>query len=228
VSSIGTYKESSLHKTLKYRYSDAGKTEIPIGDYVCDGQSGSGELIEVQTGSFGPLKEKIKKLAKKKKIRLIYPVIINKYIEVYDTDGKMLRKRKSPGKGSMWDVFNALLYAPEFCLTPKLTLELVLMDITEKRIADGKGTWRRKGITVEDKVPAAWHESVILSKPRDYNLFLPFKPDETFTVNALSEKTGIKVPLARKCLYVLNKTELVERTGKQGNSFLYRKTCNVT
>ena len=223
MNNIGTYRESSLHRSLKFRYSDTGETEVPVGDYVCDGRSGSGELIEVQTGSFGPLREKIKKLTKKEKIRIIYPVIKNKYIEVYDISGKLLRKRKSPGRGSIWDVFNALLYAPDLCLAPKVTLELVLMDVAEKRKDDGKGTWRRKGITIEDRIPIAWHESIIIKKPRDYHLFVPFKRDETFTVKDLGEKAGIPVHLARKCLYVLNKAELVERTGKQGKSYLYQK-----
>ncbi|MCL2478792.1 MAG: hypothetical protein FWF22_04780 [Treponema sp.] len=220
---IGTYRESSLHRDLKYRYSGTGKTEIPVGDYVCDGQSDSGELIEVQTGSFGPLREKVKKLTLQEKIRIIYPVIISKYIEVYDVEGKLLRKRRSPGKGCIWDVFNALLYAPDLCLAPRLTLELVLLDITEKRKDDGKGTWRRKGITIVDKIPEAWHESVIIKKPKDYNLFIPFKTGETFTVSDLCGKAGISAALARKCLYVLNKAGLVERTGKQGNAYVYKK-----
>lgn len=223
VSSIGTYRESSLHRSLKFRYSDIGKTEIEVGGYVCDGQSDTGELIEVQTGSFGPLKEKIRNLAQNQKIRIVHPVIKTRYIEVYDTEGKLLRRRKSPGKGSIWDVFDALLYAPELCLAPNLTLELVLLDIAEKRKDDGKGTWRRRGITIEDKIPVAWHESVILKKTRDYNLFIPFKKSEAFTVKDLGEKAGIKIQLARKCLYVLNRAGLIERTGKQGKAFLYKK-----
>ena len=223
VNRIGTYRESSLHRSLKFRYSETGKTEVAVGDYVCDGQSGTGELIEVQTGSFGPLREKVKNLSQKEKIRIIHPVIINKYIEVYDTKGELLRKRKSPGKGSIWDVFDALLYAPELCLTPKVTLELTLVDIVEKRKADGKGTWRRKGVTIEDKIPIAWHESIIIKKPKDYNLFLPFKQDQTFTVKDLGDQARISINLARKCLYVLNKAGLVERTGKQGKAYLYRK-----
>jgi len=228
VGNIGTYRESSLHKTLKFRYSDTGNTEIPVGNYVCDGRSQTGELIEVQTGSFAPLRNKIKTLTKEESIRIIFPVIISKYIEVYDTEDKLLRKRKSPGKGCIWDVFNALLHAADLCMVPNLTLELTLLDIVEKRRADGKGTWRRKGITVEDKIPAAWHETVIINKPFDYNIFLPFNKTETFTVNDLCEKTGISASLARKCLYVMNKAGLTERAGKQGRSFLYKKNKPLT
>ena len=231
---IGTYSESSLHRSLKFRYSIEEKTEISIDSYVCDGQTESGELIEVQTGNFGNIREKIKKLVKKHKVRLIFPIILNKYLELYDVNGKLIRKKKSPKKENIWNLFDSLVYAPEFCLMPNLTLELSLLDIIEKRKDDGKGSWRRKGITIEDKIPIAWHESIILKKPKDYYLFLPFssndssndnKNEECFTVKDLSKKANISRPLAQKCIYVMHKTGLIERTGKQGNAYEYKKSA---
>ena len=226
MNNIGTYRESSLHSSLKFRYSDEKKTEISIDNYVCDGQTETGELIEVQTGSFGSIKEKIIKLAKKNKVRLIHPIIIKKYIELYDINRKLIRKKKSPKKENIWNLFDSLVYAPEFCLLPNLTLELSLLDIIEKRIDDGKGSWRRKGITIEDKIPIAWHESVIFKKPKDYYLFLPFNDtEECFTVRDLSEKAKISRPLAQKCIYVMHKTGFIERTGKQNKAFVYKKSA---
>ena len=222
MSSIGTLKEGSLHRHLKFRYSQLGKTEVPVGDYVCDVQTGDGELIEVQTGSFGPLKEKIARLSKNKKIKIIYPVIICKYIELYDVDGKLLRKRKSPKKGSAWDLFKALLYAPELPLNPMVKIELVFLDITEKRKNDGKGSWRRKGVTIEDRVPVSWRQSIVLNELNDYNLFIPIQ-GETFTVKDLCDRTGIRKELSQKCLYVLNKMKIIEQAGKKGNAYIYKK-----
>ncbi|MDR0314180.1 MAG: hypothetical protein LBI14_11365 [Treponema sp.] len=226
---IGVLKESSLHKYLKFQYSGAdGKTEIPVGDYVCDGQTVDGELIEIQTGSFGPLKEKIKNLSQKNKVRIIYPIIKCKYIEVYDADGKYLRKRKSRLKGSSWDLFNALLYAPELAQTPGVIIELAFIDIVEKRKEDGNGPWRRKFISIGDKIPyapinsSAGYESIVLSELNDYYRFLPFTPKQDFTVSDLAKTAGISVTLARKCLYVLNKLGLIERIGKKGNSYVYK------
>jgi hypothetical protein len=219
---IGTLNESSLHKDLKFRYSETGKTEIHIGDFVCDGQAKNGEYIEVQIGSFGPLKDKIAKLTKNDKLRVIYPIIVKTHIELYDINGKFVRKRKSPKKGCAWDVFNALLYAPELPINPRVTVELVFLDIIEKRKDDGKGAWRRKGITIEDRIPISWHESIVLKKSIDYSLFIPRKV-ETFTVKDLSDEAGISQVLARKCLYVLNKMGIIERVGKQGNAYIYKK-----
>jgi stalled ribosome alternative rescue factor ArfA len=223
--SIGTEKESSLHRALKYRYAGSnGQTESPVGAYVADGISESGELIEVQIGSFGPLRKKIKDLASHRKIKIVHPVIITKYIEVFDKKGKRLYRRKSPRRGSKWDLFDALLYAPELALIPNLSIELALVDSLERRIRDGKGSWRRKGISIIDKELAAWHETILLEKPADYRrCFLPFKKNEEFTVPLLAERAGIQAALARKTLYVLYKLELVERIGKMGNLIVYKQ-----
>jgi len=56
---IGTSNESSLHRTLKFQYTGpGGKTEVEAGEFVADGIRKDGEYIEVQTGSFAPLKKK--------------------------------------------------------------------------------------------------------------------------------------------------------------------------
>ena len=223
-SSIGTKKESSLHRSLKFRYSGSdGDTETLAGAYVCDGRTGEGELIEVQTGSFGPLKEKAKELTGTARLRIIHPIIAQKYIELYDVNGRLVHKRKSPRKGSEWDLFNALIYAPELPLLKNLTIELAVIEAIEKRTDDGKGSWRRKGVSISDRLLGAWRHSIVLKGPKDYLQFIPFKKKEPFTVRDLGEKAGINIALARKVLYTLTKMGLVEQAGKQGRAKLYKR-----
>ena len=215
--------ESSLHRSLKFQYSAAGTTETQIGDYVCDGLSDRGEIIEVQLGNFSPLREKVKSLLKKNKVRIIYPVIIQKQIELYDTNGKLISKRKSPRKGTIWDVFKALVFAPEFPLLKKLTIELALVDVLERRVNDGKGSWRRKGVSVQDRFLERRRESIVLKSLKDYNQFLPFTKKECFTIKDLAKKASIKPDIARKAVSVLCKIGLVEQAGKQGRAYVYRR-----
>lgn len=216
-------KESSLHRSLKFHYSGSeGDIETPVGDYVCDGRTSKGEIIEIQTGSFGPLKEKLKCLTKTSKVRVVHPIAKQKHIELYDSDGNLSRKRKSTRKGSIWDLFKVLIYAPELALQKNLIIELAIIDILEKRVNDGKGSWRRKGVSITDRSLEAWHSSILLSKLKDYYLFVPFKKSECFMVQDLAEKAGINANLARKTLYVLTKIGLTEKTGRQGNASIYR------
>jgi len=220
--SIGTQNESSLHKTLKFQYTGpGGKTENLVGDYVADGITRKGEYIEVQTGSFAPLKEKVKEFAKKGKVRIIHPIAVSKYIEVYDTEGKLLHRRKSPSRGSLWDLFDALLYAPLIPLIKNVKIEAALIDITEKRIKDGKGSWRRKGISIYDKELSGWHECILFENPKDYLYFIPFKKGQEFTVSCLAKAENIKAWDARKVLYVLTKMKVVKRVGKKGKAWVY-------
>ena len=219
---IGKTSESSLHRFLKFRYAAGGATEEEVGGFIADGINQNGEIIEVQTGSFGPLKKKAAHFASLGRVIIIHPVIIAKMIEVYDTKGKKLYSRKSPRKGSEWDLFDNLLYAPELPLIPGLGIELALVDVCEKRIKDGKGSWRRKGISIQDKELTAWHGCLSLECPADYLRFVPFKKGEEFTAAQLTEKAGIDAGLSRKVLYVLNKINVIHRTGKKGRAWLYQ------
>jgi len=223
--SIGTKNESSLHRTLKFEYAGpGGKTEAAVGEYVTDGITASGEYIEVQTGSFAPLAKKVKELTAHGKVQIIHPIIVSKIIEVYDEKGGLLYRRKSPAHGTIWDLFDALLYAPQLPLTKGVVIELAMVEVTEKRIKDGKGSWRRKGISIFDKELTAWHERFLFKRKTDYLCFIPFKKGEEFTVSSHAQKAGIKTEVARKALYVLNKMGLIERIGKKGTAWVYRSS----
>ena len=223
--SIGTRCESSLHRALKFSYAGR-RTEREVAGFVADGISAEGEFIEVQIGSFAPLKQKAVKFARLGRLRVIYPVIITKYIEVFGSNGKREYRRKSPRRGSPWDLFNALVYAPELPLTRSLTIELVLLDACEQRIRDGKGSWRRKGLSIKDHQLLAVHERIRLKKLADYRRFVPFTREECFTSASLGEKARIRRELAQKTLYVLLRLGIIEKAGKQRNAVVYRIIAN--
>jgi len=219
---IGTKNESTLHRKLKFQYAGpGGKTEAAVGDFVADGINALGEYIEVQTGSFAPLKKKIKEFSSLGKVRIIHPIAVTKRIEVYNKKGKLLYRRKSPKKGTPWNIFDALLHAPELPLSKNVTIELAMLDVTEKRVKDGKGSWRRKGVSIKDKEMSAWHERILFKKPKDFLLFIPFKKNEEFTVSSLAEKTGVQTDTARKALYVLTKMNVVMRIGRKNRAWVY-------
>jgi hypothetical protein len=218
---IGTENESSLHRALKLRYAAQGETEAARAGYVCDAVAPDGEILEIQTGSFAPLRTKLPALTTLGPVRLIHPVIVQKTIELCDIRGKVLYRRKSPRRGSAWDLFTVLLYAPELALLPGLTIEIALVDALEHRIDDGKGSWRRKGISIADRTLESWRDSIKLRSPADYGRFLPFSEKEEFTAAILAKKVKIRPVLARKTLYVLTKTGMVKRIRKAGKSWVY-------
>jgi len=220
---IGTKNESSLHRDLKFSYAGQdGRVEAEVAGYVADGISADGEFIEVQTSHFASLREKIHKFTAKARLRIIYPVIITKYLEVFDADGTRQYRRKSSRRGTPWDIFNELVYAPDLPLTPRVIIELVLVDASEQRVRDGKGSRWRKGLSIRDRQLITVHERICLEKFSDYHRFVPFKKNEGFTSTNLAETAGISRILAQRTLYVLTKMGIVSRIGKQRNAFIYR------
>jgi hypothetical protein len=208
---------------LKFRYRGAnGRIEQVCGEYVCDCVTEAGEIVEIQTGSFGPLKEKVKNLLLSHPVRIVHPVVITKYIETYSTNALLLRRQKSPRRGSPWDLFKSLLYAPELPLLKGISVELALIDVMEQRVQDGKGSWRRGGTSITGRELTGWRGSIVLKKPGDYRRFIPAALNRDFTVSSLAESAGISGTLARKTLYVLNKMGVVERTGKRKRFYTYR------
>lgn len=222
--SIGTERESSLHAELKHFYAGKrGTEEVPLGPYVCDVHSEYGEIIEIQTGSFGPLKDKAAYLIDRGPLKIVHPIQTVRRIELYDPAGALLYQRKSPRKGTIWDLFSALVYAPRLPLLPNLSVELVLLEILEKRVQDGQGSWRRRGISLRDKKIIERQGELLLREPRDYGCFVPFEHDESFTVKDLAKKVHISPSIAGKTVYVLSILGTIERQGKRGNAWVYSR-----
>jgi hypothetical protein len=221
--SIGAERESSLHRALKFEYAGPdGAVETGLEGYVCDGVNGRGEAIEVQTGSFGPLRKKAEDLCKKGKLTIIHPIEIRRYIITCDAEGRPISRRRSPRRGTPWDLFRALVHAPLLPKIAGLAIELALVEVEEERILDGKGSWRRKGASITDRRLLSRQGAVRLESARDYGVFLPFDKDETFTARTLAARAGIRPNLAGKALYVLSRLGLAIRTGKEGRAYIYK------
>jgi len=221
--SIGTQRESSLHRQLKSAYAGpAGLTEVESAGFIADVASADGGYVEVQTGNFGALKKKARGLAALGRLKIVYPVIVAKYLDVFDSGGEKLYRRKSGRAGKIWDLFRELIYAPELPFVPNLEIELALVDVAEERVMDGKGSWRRKGASVRDRKLLDLREQICLKTPADYLRFVPFARNEEFTAEDLRQKAKIHLGLARKSLYALARLGIVERAGKRGRAYLYR------
>jgi len=220
---IGTTNETSLHRQLKLDYAGrGGRTEVEVAGFVVDGVSADGRYVEVQTGSFSLLRKKAKTLAALGGLKVIYPVAVVKYLEVFDAEGGLEYRRKSSRPGNVWDLFAALVYAPELPRIPSLEIELALVEVAEERVRDGKGSWRRKGLSVRDRRMLSLRERVCLKTPGDYLCFVPFAKGEEFTAADFAKKARIRVRLANKALHSLTSLVILERIGKRRNAYVYR------
>jgi hypothetical protein len=227
---IGKLNESGLHAALKAHYAQPGdRLESVVGGFVIDILR-EGEppiLIEIQTGNFSALKPKLTALLDAHRIRVVYPLAIQKWIVRIDSAGALISRRKSPRAGSPLDVFRELVYIPTFIDHPHLTIELIETSQEEIWCDDGAGSWRRKHWSIADRRLAALGETQILRSSADcfallqtaLNADLP--PEFTIAdVSARLSAPRLK-PLIQSSLYALHKMGAVTRTGKRGRAFTY-------
>ena len=214
--------EQSIHEQLKEIYAqDSGKIESPLGDYRVDVLNDE-LLIEIQTGSFYSIRDKLRELARKNKVKLVYPISQNKWIVRLDKDGNQLSRRKSPKKGKIEDIFNQLVYMPELLADTNLELEVLLIDAEEIWFDDGKGSWRRRRWSIKDRKMLQICSKILFQSPEDLKPLIPDSLSSEFTSKMLASEAGINKRLAQKMLYCLTKMKVVERNGKKARLYLYK------
>lgn len=218
---IGGYNESTLHRQLKSGLANADDLiEHEIDGYIVDIVRGD-QLIEIQTANFGALRPKLLNLIAKYRIRVIYPLAIIKWIIRLTPEGKKLGRRKSPKKATRFDVFNELVYLHQLLMDPNFSLEILFVEIEETRSLDGRGSWRRRGYTIKDRVLVQIMDSYILEGLPDYNALLPNDLVQPFSSKELALRVGVSIRQARKITYVLRHIKVLKVVGKRRNELIY-------
>jgi hypothetical protein len=214
--------EYSLHSEIKDWYMVSGdELEVKVEDFIVDILRGK-LLIEIQTGNFSAIKKKLIQLLSNNQVRLVYPVAKLKWIVHVSRSGEFVRRRKSPKKGKLTDLFYELVYAPSLIKDRNFSLEVLLIEEEEVRCNDGRGSWRRRGVSVKDRKLLNVFDRVIFEDSQDFLEFLPKELDGYFTNKVLALKLGISVRLAQKITYCLRKMGAISIAGNKRNELLFQ------
>ena len=217
--------EYSLHSQVKSWYSILGdKIEVKVDEgYIID-VIRENMLIEIQTKNFSSIKRKLQKLLKNNRIRLVYPIAKIKWLVYLNNNGELIRKRKSPKKGQIVDLFYELVFLSELVEDKNFSFEILLIEEVEERCNDRRGSWRRRGISIKDRKLLRVFEREVFENRQSYHRFLPFKKNEIFTNRLLSIRLGVSLRLARKISYCLRKMKLIELCCTRKKQYLF-KVC---
>ena len=148
-------REGPLHAAVKALLAEPGdRLEVPVGRFVIDLVRADGELVEVQTGGFGALGNKLDALLDEYRIRVVHPVAAERRIVRVDEHGQVIAARRSPKRATAVAVFDKLVAFPSLLTHPNLTIEVLLLredhirrpqpTTTRGRTRDpGSGGWSR-------------------------------------------------------------------------------------
>ena len=219
---IGTLKENSLHAELKsWLIMPGDKIESPVDGYIIDIVRGE-LLIEIQTQNFSAIRKKLETLLKSHKVRLIYPIVQNKWIIGLDQNGDQITKRRlSPKHDSYVNIFEELVRIPHIMLNSNLIIEALIVNVEETRLNDGKGSWKRKGWSIVDRRLVNLIDQKIFHDPFDFLALIPKSLKFPFTNYELSKALQKSIRLARMMTYCLRKNNMLKVIGKKGNTLLF-------
>lgn len=221
-SGIGVLREGPLHAALKDALARPGDAlEVKVGRFVIDLVRADGELVEIQTGGFGPLGPKLDALLDEHRVRIVHPVAAERRIVRLDEQGEVLSSRRSPRKASVVDIFDRLVTFPSLLAHPHLTIEVVLTREDHIRGA-APVTRRRRTKDYGERRLVEIIDRIVLSGPEDVLDALPPLPADPFSTRELGQLLGCSGVLAQRTAYCLRLLELVEPAGKRGRTPLHR------
>ena len=213
--------EYSLHSAIKNWYSLPGdKFEVRVDDFIVDIVR-EPLLIEVQTKNFAAIKKKLTKLLENHEVRLVYPIPRRKWIVHVTESGDIVRRRKSPKKGRLSDLFYELVRTPNLIREENFSLEILMIEEEEVRCNDGKGSRRRRGVSVKDRRLMNVDGKTLFKNEKDFLRFLPPDLIKPFTNKKLAKLSGVSINLARKITYCLRKMGATTTLGKEGKELLF-------
>jgi hypothetical protein len=218
---IGVMREGPLHAALKAWLAQPGdRLEVPVGGFVIDLVRADGELVEIQTGSFSPLRSKMDALLDGYRVRVVHPIPAERRIVRVDEEGVVLSSRRSPLRPGFSSIFEGLVSFPTLLSHPHFAIELLLCSEDHVRAPSpvrGRRYMRDPGerrlIEVLDRVE--------LRGASDLAALVP-PLDGEFTTRELASAMGVALPLAQKAAACLRALEVFEPAGKRGRAPLYR------
>ena len=225
---IGTLKEGELHAQLKEWYRREGdRIEERVSGYVVDIVR-DGLLIEIQTGSFAPLKRKLDLLTKEHSVRIVAPLALARRIVRLSDAGEILSARRSPRHGRVEDVFSRLVSIPTLLCRPQLEIEVLLTEEDELRVFSPGKAFRRHGWVVSRRSLSRVADCIRIAGPEDAAALLPSALPESFDTAELAEAAAISRRLAQQMTYCLRAMGMLEIAGNRRRARVYRRTHTPT
>jgi hypothetical protein len=220
--------ETSLHRELKRHYAGPGeRTEVRVGRFRVDAvvRDRRGEqFIEIQHGPLWVIRDKIRSLTRRNRVRIVKPIIGRKrLIKLSRKGGRTIDERMSPRQGNLLELFDELVYFTRAFPHRNLALEVLLVDIEEMRYPrpNRRRPWRKQ-YAIEDQRLLKIRQSLQIEGANDLIQLIDCPLTATFGTSHLAEALDIERWRAQRIAYVLRESGTVVAVGKQRGAWIYQ------
>ena len=114
----------------------------------------------------------------------------------------------------------SLLFILSLLDSPRLTLQLVLMDVEEHRLADGWGNDGKRGSHRAERYPTALVDTMTIREAADYRRLLPMGLPRTFTSAEFGKAARLRGRRLSAALKVLLSRGVLTRE-REGKAYRY-------
>lgn len=223
---FGTLAEKRLHAVIKkYICPNEDFHEVPLDGtrYLSDIRVGD-DIVEVQTGSFYPMKKKIDYYLQSTDctVTVVHPIAAVRRLSWVDPESfEIGDARRVAGERA-----EALL--PElYCLlshlgNPRLRFRLLLLEVHDFRLQNGsRSRDRKKGSERYERMPIALLDELDFFTPEDFRRFIPEGLPSPFTVKQFSTLSKIRGRDAYSVVRVLTALGLFAPTEPIGRAMAF-------
>jgi hypothetical protein len=223
---IGQLNEGSLHAALKRLYAEPGdEFEVPYRNFVVDLVKHRGTsdelLVEIQTGSFGAMGNKLDHLLGEHRLLLVHPIAIRTRLERRADDGTV-RARRSPKRGSIYSLFDELVSIPTLLDHPNLNLEVVLFDERRIQVHDPALRRRRGGYRTVDRQIEEIVDQQRFETVMDLRRLLPSTLPDVFNTADIADQAACSRDAAQKLAFCFQAAHLIDRIDRTRAGYRYR------
>lgn len=220
---IGTYNERSQHLFYKLYYEpDTSYHEISVSGYIADIKNND-LITEIQTSSFGRLKDKLAAFLPEYKVKIVYPCSSIKRICWVDTEtGDITNGFYRKYSKQIYSLLPELLHICKYINNPNLSIDIAEAEVSELRLLDGYGPDKKKRATKSDIIPDSIIEIKTLNNSYDISDMLPFEDGQLITNAQLSKIFGYRGRKLWMAVQLLLSLNIISLDSKDKNKHIYK------
>lgn len=193
---FGTLAEKRMHAVIKkYVCDDESCHEVGVAGtrFVSDVRVGN-EIYEVQTGAFYPMKKKIAHYMEHTDctVTVIHPIAKVRWMSWVEPGSMEIRPRRRVAGERAEAILPELYCLSEHLGNPRLRFRLLLLEVHDFRLLNGRTTNRKKGSNRYERLPLSLLEEIELNEPSDFLRFLPMELADHFTVKDFSHVSKLR------------------------------------